>query len=567
MNIQRLILTALASAAIFACHAIPAMRITKTVTQPDGTSLEVTLTGDERLHYHITSDGLPVELTESGSWNYLKTDGNALRPTDIVAHAPQLRTKAEKEFVAGLTSPTQLRKKLAPRREPAHRVTMEGQKRGLIVLVDFQDEKFTMSRLVMDSIANHPGYDTEYFNGSVRDYFLEQSNGKLDIHFDVVGPYCVSNEMAYYGANGMFGDVRPGQMVAEALLLADADVDYSLYDWSGDGEVDQVVVIYAGYGEAMGASPMTIWPHENRLIHTDYGAPLTLDGVKVDTYAAVNELYANPEVLGDLKKPCGTGPICHEFAHCMGIPDFYDVDDNTDYTTGSWDLMDQGCYNYGTYSPAGFTAYEKWISGWQEPIVLDSPATISNVKSLTEGGDFFVIYNDQFSGETNEFFMLENRQKKGFDFGLNGEGLLITHIVYHEGNWNSNMVNYHYNPGYRVVPANNNRSYDPEVETGHTYPFRDNDSFTDTSSPAASVENVTASFTYTLGKPVENIVRNEDGTVSFNFMGGATESVDQIREDDATARFYDLQGRESEAPARGVTIVKQGEKTTKTLKW
>lgn len=566
MTIQRFILTVLASAAILSCHAIPAMKITTTVTQPDGTSLDITLAGDERLHYHVTSDGIPVGRHDSGSWNYLKADGDRLTVTETAAHSPELRTAAESEFISTLARPSELRKKIAPRKLPARKVTMEGKKRGLIVLVDFKDEKFTMSRLKMDSIANHPGYDYDYFNGSVRDYFLEQSNGKLDITFDVVGPYCVSNEMAYYGTNGMFGDVRPGQMVAEALLLADKDVDFKNYDWSGNGEVDQVVIIYAGYGEAMGASPVTIWPHENRLILSDYGAPMTLDGVKIDTYAAVNELYANPEVLGDLKKPCGTGPICHEFAHCMGIPDFYDVDDPLDYTTGTWDLMDQGCYNYGTDSPAGFTAYEKWISGWQEPIVLDTPVKVENVKSLTEGGDFFVIYNDQFAGSRNEFYLLENRQKKGFDFGLNGEGLLISHVIYHEGDWNTNMVNYKHKKGYRMVAANNQLTYNVDDEAGHPFPYRDNDAFTDNTSPAAEVENVTEKFTYTLGKPVENIVKNPDGTISFTFMGGTSGIEESVSTTEQGETCWDLQGRRSDGSAPGITIVKRGDNILKLLK-
>ena len=154
--------------------------------------------------------------------------------------------------------------------------------------------------------------------GSVRDYFRAQSYGQFAPEFDVVGPLTAANDMAYYGRHsGNNNDSHVPELVWEACLQADPLVNFADYDWNGDGEADLVYMVYAGYSEAQGAAPETIWPQKWYL--TMYQS-LQLDGVTIDGYACSSELRGTSGSELD-----GIGTACHEFSHCLGLPDTYDM--------------------------------------------------------------------------------------------------------------------------------------------------------------------------------------------------------------------------------------------------
>ena len=131
------------------------------------------------------------------------------------------------------------------------------------------------------------------------DYFKAQSAGQFELDFDVIGPVTMSNTYSYYGGNDRSGnDKYPGKMGREACTAIKDSVNFSDYDWDGDGNVDQVFVLYAGQGEADSGIENTIWPHEWQLSSSDYGGSLTLDNVTIDTYACSNELTSNSTIEG-----------------------------------------------------------------------------------------------------------------------------------------------------------------------------------------------------------------------------------------------------------------------------
>lgn len=146
-------------------------------------------------------------------------------------------------------------------------------------------------------------------------------------------------------------------MVAEACLAADSEVNFADYDWDGDGEVDQVFVLYAGLGEAAGGDDDTVWPHMWNLSSSDYRKSLTLDNVKVDTYACSSEMTKDYDTFGYPDIVSGIGTFCHEFSHCLGYPDMYDMN-YKNFGMATWDLMDYGNYNGKGFIPSGYTAYE-----------------------------------------------------------------------------------------------------------------------------------------------------------------------------------------------------------------
>lgn len=548
--------------------AIPAMRTRKMVRQSNGTMLAINLRGDEHLHYYATDEGMPVVRQKDGNYYFARPTARGLVPTSTLAtaKAPEQIASMMGEDCAGMRSLRRARMAERPSRA-AVRKAASGSRRGLIILAEYTDVKFTFSHAQFDSIMNTPNYREGYFSGSAHDYFYEQSNGKFDLSFDVVGPVSLSKPMSYYGQNNNMGDVHVGEMVAEAIQLATSQLtDLSPYDWDDDGEIDQVVVIYAGYGEAMGAAAETVWPQEYTLTQSDYGRPVKVGNYKFNTYACTCELYGNETVFGSVKYITGTGPMCHEFSHCLGIPDTYDIYDQYHFTMCNWDLMDSGCYNNGTYCPAGYTGYEKWLCGWQEPIELSSPATITDMKGLSEGGDFYVVYNDQYNNRRDEYYILENRQWKGFDYWLPGKGLLITHVNYDEAAWRSNTINTEQGKErMAIIPANNLYTYKDSAQAGNPYPTAANNALTNTSTPAATVFNLTKKYTKTMDKPITDITLADDGTISFLFMGGNPDGISSVAEKDAPSTVCDVQGRELSHPVHGLNIVRQGNETKKII--
>lgn len=397
--------------------AVPAKPgFTRLLRLADGTSVSARLVGDEHGHYWLGQDGKAYHQAQAEEY-FTVVDVEAIK-----SRASVRRQQSNARRV----------KRLAPRRV-GEVGGITGQKKGLIILVNFSDVSFKSANnnALYQRIANEENFSYGNFKGSMYDYFKKQSLGQFELTFDVVGPVKVSNIQSYYGSNDSEGnDKYPAAMVIEALKLADSQVNYADYDWDGDGEVEQVYVVYAGKGEADGGAATTIWPHEWELSsaasYGDGSGAQTLDGVKIDTYACGGELD------GQTGSIAGIGTMCHEFSHCLGYPDFYD----TDYSGGQgmfeWDLMDSGSYNGDGYQPAGYTSYERWVAGWAEPEELTSTKQVSNMPDLQSSGKSYIIYNQ---GNKNEYYLLENRQQTGWDASIPGAGLLILHVDYSASAW------------------------------------------------------------------------------------------------------------------------------------
>ena len=492
---------------VASAFAVPAKTgQTKVLTLTTGGTVTATLVGDEFFHYWVDASGNRYQSAGSGLYQQID-DGAAL------SRGRARRAAANQERM----------RRLSQRRSASAGIT--GAKKGIIILVNFTDVAFQEGndKALFQRIANEEGFNEAPFKGSMHDYFYDQSEGLFDLTFDVAGPVTVSHKREHYGDNDIRGDdLAPAEMVIEALKLVDNDVDFSKYDWDGDGEVDQVYVVYAGQGEADGGDASTIWPHEWNLESAnknhDGDGKQTMDGVTINTYACGSELNGDNAI-------CGIGTMCHEFSHCLGYPDFYD----TDYSGGQgmfmWDLMCNGGYNGDGYQPAGYTAYERWVAGWKTPITLSTRRTVSNMRSLQDGGETYIIYN---KGNPNEYYLLENRQKTKWDESLPGNGLLITHVDYDEKVWSRNKPND--DPAHQRmtwVPADNeyqcryvngHRVYLESGAKGDPFPSGSVNAFNRSTKPAATLYNPNTDGSYFLDSSVEYITQNDDGTISFRFV-------------------------------------------------
>ena len=498
------------------------------ITLADGTQVRAELRGDEHLDYMRGEDGTAYTRIE-GTQTYQRADLAQL----------QARTKAARAANA------QRRARRAPLFNASRQAAYTGKKKGLIILVEFKDVSFKAEhdKAFYERVANEVGFTHEEgYHGSVHDYFLAQSNGLFDLTFDVAGPYKLTKSYSYYGGNTPWKDYYVTAMVREAVDMAKNDVNWADYDWDGDNLVDQVFLLYAGDNEAyQGADANTIWPHKSSIYKR-----LMKDGKYVSTYACGSEMTQDFS--------SGIGTFCHEFTHCLGIMDMYDTDYSGSggeaYGMGYWDVMASGGDLDMGMTPAGYTSYEKWVSGWLTPTVLTGKQDVKDMKALSEGGPAYVVYNEGRSpkSEKGEYYLLENRQKTGWDAALPGSGLLILHVDFDQTEWYGNGYNdfgnrLNVNPDHQrctVFHARNRETESSLTEIGgDAYPYMGNDRLTNDSQPAATVFNKNTDGSFFMNYPISGITQ-KNGLISFA-AGYEAERADlNVPDTDPTgALFYE----------------------------
>lgn len=474
----------------------------------DGKSINVEFLGDERIRYARAVDGTCYVLNKAtGRYQEVSSDS-------IVSNAAKRYASVSRRFAP------------AARRAEAASSIFSGNKRGLVILVEFPNKQFCMADPVAlyRKITNEPDYHDNGFQGSVRDYFIAQSGGKFILDFDVAGPVMMSHPYDYYGNDD---EKNIGDMVIEACKGVQDSIDFSRYDWDGDGEAEEVFVLFAGYGQNDydSSNDSLIWPlmftlEEDRKV-------LKINGTKINTYACSNELKYDGKIAG-------IGTFCHEFSHCMGFPDVYDVQDKGSFAMDAWDLMDYGSYNGDGYLPAGYTAYEKMTCGWLTPVELGKQSLeVTDMKPLADGGQAYLIRHPQYE---NEYFLLENRQPVGFDKLLPGSGVLITHVDYDKDAWKANAVNTiglyngYYNDHLRLalVPADGIASRSTIAHDA--YPYGSHNSFSDSSTPAATLFHDNDDGSKLLHCSVSNISVDGDGVASFVYSPDSDAGINREEE-------------------------------------
>lgn len=349
----------------------------------------------------------------------------------------------------------------APQRElRSAYVPSKGTVRIPVVLVNFTDLSFTIADPVgqFDDLFNGNGGSNPHATGSVRTYYEASSNGQLLLEYDVFGPYDLSHEMEYYGANKYNSsgvatnhNIRAKELVTEAAqLAADAGVDFSLYDNDNDGTVDNLSIVVAGYNEAEGGEERTIWPHYSAISNSK-----SYKGKYLSGYLMISEYRSSGG-----KVQAGIGTYCHEFGHALGLPDLYDTDNGKNYTVGTWDIMCSGSYNNDGSTPPSYTAFERFVMGWLTPeqICESGMRTLEPIESANTA---YLIADAPHnmkptSPDPSEYFLIENRQCVGWDAGkeaLVAPGLLISHITFNQTNWDYNTFNNERPLGFDIVSA------------------------------------------------------------------------------------------------------------------
>lgn len=318
-----------------------------------------------------------------------------------------------------------------------------GEKRALVLLVDFLDNQHQYASISFDSLI--------YFDNatSLRDYYQEVSFGRFTISqtSTVSDWHRIPRDYAYYVGDsfGFYPGTFPRNvqgLVWAACSLADPVVDFAQFDEDGNDTVDVVFVVHAGPGaeEGFPGYAAHIWSHQWQLSNTGTGCPsayLTADGVYVDYYSM------EPERFESYTGRITVGVFAHEFGHILGLPDLYDTDYST-FGIGFFGLMGAGSWGRAGEqdvpgsSPAHLCAWSKYQLGFVFPLEVDrldiSRLEHQSVPCACDNAFAVRLLEDpdgpnwQYPGTMGEYFLVENRMRQGFDQSLPGDGLLILHV-------------------------------------------------------------------------------------------------------------------------------------------
>ncbi len=335
----------------------------------------------------------------------------------------------------------------------------------LAILVQFSDNAAATPAVYFDSLL----YDTA--GVTLRDYYRDCSYGQLDlvtvdlpssrgwIEAPETYAYYVNNES---GVNPASYPRNSQGMVEDLVDLIDPIVDFSRYDNDGNGFVDVLVVMHAGPGAEKTGLDTDMHSHQ-------WGIParLTDDGVYVSSFTVQPEYI---DRAGDMT----IGVIAHELGHAFGLPDLYD----TDYSSsgiGKWGIMGYGTWlgpasNGGV--PAHPCAWSRIEMGFASSTTVSENVQSQAISDVKAGGELFCLRPSE--GSNNEYFLVENRQKTGYDSYLPGAGLLIWHIDESRDN-----NNYEWQPGlsalnhYKVALEQADGRFDLEQSPSPYYNYGD----------------------------------------------------------------------------------------------
>jgi len=396
--------------------------------------------------------------------------------------------------------------------------------RILVIMANFPDEhaQLISSKADVDSMFNARNWTKDGATGSIRQYFYDQSMGTYDPQFDVVGPVMLDSSYTFYG-KGLNVSQNAGYMVTEACKKVDDEVDFSLYDSDLDGDVDLVYIFYAGFGEndpprlepeLVKNINNLIWPAYWNVSAAGCGSnQRTFDGKRIQPFEYSNELDG---YYSTSQKPviAGIGVACHEYSHALGLPDlYYTGKGNANHKLlGAWDIMCYGPYNNDMHSPPSYSAYERFFMGWLTPELITEADDMTLEHIATSNQAYLIAEGDQHNlSSTNPnpsiFYLLENRQRKGWDIGVPGDGMMLTRINYLRSLWTGNKVNNDpNNMGVDIIEAD---GLTPTTDTADGYFGKPGDLFPEGATEYLGItDHAITDITMT------------DGVVSFKYRGG-----------------------------------------------
>lgn len=556
MKLSQILLTAILAAAPLTMLGRPASPEIARHKNPDGTTVEFSINGNEEFSYYTDVAGQRILELKDGAIVPAYRNGEPLYVNEASFN---ILKKELPPMIKPLPADVKNQTRMASL-DLSGRSTYPtlGNVRACVILLEYPDFPFTMEdpQGFFNRMCNEKGYSDFRSKGSAKDYYEDVSNGKFSPTFDVYGPVKLQHEAKWYVGADMDPaernklnnprNARLGCAIQEALAALDDTVDFSIYDYDEDGLIDNIFFFYSGRGQADCAqydaelAPYTIWPHQwdYRYFTSLYTNSLGLDRVFIDgkemaTYACSCELNSSRSCPSQPWVD-GIGAFCHEYGHVLGLPDMYNTTNTPTKTPGYYDVMDAGTYNDMSCTPPTFSAYEQWLCKWLEYTDAED-GTSYTLNPLTSENRNVVRIRIPRPGNRYyaEYFLVECRSKEGWDKFIPSHGMLIWRINYSTPSlWVNNLVNGNGVANVELItPSKAEDSGLPGIDSPQTY-------------ITPSTGELTSSI---LRKPVDATLANITYDYELENGGIATFDYNKYKENDyATVLHDDVKGNQLE---------------------
>lgn len=349
-------------------------------------------------------------------------------------------------------------------------------------------------------------FDGPWPTGTMTEIYLEMSYGQLTVDGTVFDWVANAENDTHYegpvGCNGLCGTSKVGEFLTEVLDQVDGAIDFSQYDNDGpddipnsgddDGFVDFVAFVHPEAGGECGNN--NVWSH--RWIYSGWTGSeyVTDDNIQgTTTKIRIDDYVIQPAFACDGTTMIEIGVFAHEFGHAFGLPDLYDTDTSNGSSAGigNWGLMASGSWggdNNSPERPSHMGAWSKEYLGWVNPTTVTADQMGAAIANAAQNSAAFKL-----SIDANRYYLIENRQKTGFDDSLRSGGLAIWKIndAVINGGMTSNTVNAdENNQGVEMVEADGNNSLDNNVrsQAGDVFTVAGSD-FDNSASPASIGNN------------------------------------------------------------------------------
>lgn len=444
-----------------------------TFKQPDGTSVDVKLYGDE---FYIRAEGLDgytVIRDEKTNWicyAQLSGTGAALLSTGIHYSAAQSNLGA----LRNLNLPQHLdmnASALAQTRE-ANRLLLRGNEeglfgrtaaepsapptgkvKGLAIVVDFSDEPGVLPISDYEAFLNGTNYTTYGNNGSVKEYYHDITGGIIEYENMVFGFYRAPKTFAAYDAMAYAAGAQ--EILGLALKwIQDKGFDFSTLTIT-NGKIRAINLIYTGVPPTWSKG---MWHHMGT--YSKFSAN------------GVSSYYYN---CSPANKPLQLGVVCHENGHMVGEwPDTYKYDAATGTDgLGAFDVM---CAIGNYYNPVYPNPYFLSMNGYGKTVDVTTSGA-----DVNDPNNDLTFYKYRNTSNAKEFYLIQARLKTGRGTGYPDQGATI---------WKINTAGDNQTTTHQVilVHANNNK----DVHTAACYKSGKQE-FTDNTTPNAKWLNGTSS--------------------------------------------------------------------------
>ncbi len=356
---------------------------------------------------------------------------------------------------------------------------------------------------------------------TIRAYYYEVSGGRVTLEGDVQDWVRASLTQAVVtgGTSGLTSPARVGDFIV-SLLQALPSMDWGAFDNDGpdgvpnsgddDGYVDALAVIQPTSGAECGGAQKEnrIWSHKWSLSSatSTHSAWLTPTPAAKGGFVRVDDYFIQPALSCSGVELNEIGVFTHEAGHAFGLPDLYDTydGDGKHAGDGNWDLMatgSWGCDGRTPSTPCHMGAWSKEMLGWADVVTL-SPDTDLGTLTLLPVEDGGTIYRVDAEDGSGEYYLLENRERIGFDRNVLGTGMLVWQINPQiiASRWQGNAVNAYSDLGVWIRQADGLAQLETpgggRGDSGDPYPYTgsasENHVFHAASNPASRSDQGTA---------------------------------------------------------------------------